>query len=91
MDKKLDYASILSINEDDDDENIEDEGRKDIIDTLIKDIDWQKNYNLRYKSDKLCKFSIIFAVSQSIGNSISVLILEIRCLIIILSKFFKFT
>ena len=49
MDKKLDYANILNINEDEDEEeDNEEESKKDMIDTLIKDIDLKKNYNLRY-------------------------------------------
>jgi hypothetical protein len=47
MDKKLDYANILIINEDEEEDNDE-ESKKDMIDTLIKDIDLKKNYNLRY-------------------------------------------
>jgi len=47
MDKKLDYANILNINEDEEEDN-EEESKKDMIDTLIKDIDLKKNYNLRY-------------------------------------------
>jgi hypothetical protein len=47
MDKKLDYANILIINEDEEEDN-EEESKKDMIDTLIKDIDLKKNYNLRY-------------------------------------------
>ena len=46
MDKKLDYANILNINEEEEDN--EEESKKDMIDTLIKDIDLKKNYNLRY-------------------------------------------
>ena len=47
MDKKLDYANILIINGDEEEDN-EEESKKDMIDTLIKDIDLKKNYNLRY-------------------------------------------
>jgi hypothetical protein len=47
MDKKLDYANILNINEEEEEDN-EEESKKDMIDTLIKDIDLKKNYNLRY-------------------------------------------
>lgn len=50
MDKKLHYANILNINEDEEDneEDNDEESKKDMIDTLIKDIDLKKNYNLRY-------------------------------------------
>lgn len=49
MDKKIDYASILSVNQGgEEDENNQEESKKSIIDTLIKDIDLKKNYNLRY-------------------------------------------
>lgn len=49
MDNKLDYANILSINDDEDEqETIDKESKKDLIDSLIKDIDLKKNYSLRY-------------------------------------------
>jgi hypothetical protein len=47
MDKKIEFAKILSSNIDDEDDNVK-ESELDIIDSLIKDIDLKKNYNSRY-------------------------------------------
>ena len=48
MDKKIEFAKILSSNIDDEDYNVNKETELDIIDSLIKDIDLKKNYNARY-------------------------------------------
>jgi hypothetical protein len=48
MDKKIEFAKILSSNIDDEDYNVNKETELDLIDSLIKDIDLKKNYNARY-------------------------------------------
>ena len=48
MDKKLEFARILSSNIDEEDNDVNKESELDLIDSLIKDIDLKKNYNSRY-------------------------------------------
>ena len=48
MDKKIEFAKILSNSIEDDTEEVNKETKLDLIDSLIKDVDLRKNYNSRF-------------------------------------------